>query len=104
MIDNKWITVPINEKGCQEYKDGYEHTENMLEYIIPHDEFRLLWKNRIFDIINNRFNLLIDDYESESVTADQLKTVYNAINGVKGVFLQAVNKAIEFGTEICLDF
>lgn len=46
----------------------------------------------------------IAESESNIITADQLKAVYNAINVIPGVFMTAVDTAIKYGTCVYLDF
>ena len=104
MIKEKYITVPINAEGMNDYQEGREGTENMEEFILPEEEFDTLDRHKVFDIINDKCDLLIDIYESETVTAEQLQSVYKEISFMKGVWLNAVNKAIEYGTCIYLDF
>lgn len=103
--DNKWITVPKNQKGYNEYDMGIEHTENMDEFKLSPDECRELYRSGVFRILENTYKeLYIEDTESNTITAEQLKAVYDAINVVKGVFMTAVDLAIKYGTCVFLDF
>ena len=103
--NHMWITVPKNEKGYEEYNYGIEHTENMDEFKLTPEEYHELFKAGVFRILENTYKeLYIDDFESSKITTDQLKAVYHSINGVKGVFLTAVDLAIKYGTCIYLDF
>ena len=103
--ENMWITVPKNKKGYEEYDQGIEHTENMDEFRFSHEEYEKLNKNGVFRILENTYKeLYICEFESATITAEQLKAVYNAINVVDGVFLQAVDLAIKYGTCVYLDF
>lgn len=103
--NHMWITVPKNQEGYEEYNIGIEHTENMDEFKLSPEEYHKLNKSGVFRILENKYNdLYIDDAESNMITADRLKAVYNAINVVPGVFLSAIDKAIQYGTCICLDF
>ena len=105
IYDRRWVTVPKNEKGYEEYDLGIEHTENMDEFLLSPEEFDKLEKAGVFDILNKTFEgLCIDVYESETVTAEQLKAVYNEISTVDGDFLKAVDLAIRYGTCVFLDF
>lgn len=100
-----YITVPKNEQGYKEHDTGIEHTENMEEYMIPEEEYAKLHQNGVFGVLENECpDVYISDGESSELTAEQLKKVYNAINVLPGTFLTAVDKAIEYGTCILLDF
>ena len=103
--DHMWITVPKNQKGYEEYDVGIEHTENMDEFKLSPEEYHDLLKAGVFRILENTYKeLYIDDFESATITADQLKTVYNAINVIDGVFIKAVDLAIKYGTCVFMDF
>ena len=104
MNNRYFVTVPINQTGIEEIEQMQEASANFETYIIPAEEYRALWKAHVFDVINNRFGLMIDDNESEKVTAEQLEEVLQAIDIVPGVFVDAVKAAISFGTRIYLDF
>lgn len=100
----KYITVPINQDGIDEYKHMTFESDNLLSFELPEEEYETLDRHHVFDIINVKCNKLIDIYESEKVTADELKSVYKEISLIKGVWLNAVNKALEYNTCVCLDF
>ena len=99
-----FATVPLNRTGVEEIENGVERSGNIIPLIIPQEEYRQLWKTGVFCIINQSFGLLIDDHESERITAEQLEKVYEAINIVPGVFMKAVDLAIEHKTSLYLDF
>lgn len=100
-----YITVPKNQKGYEEYDYGIEHTENMVEFTLPQEEFRQLQKSGVIRILEGTYKeLYIAESESNIITADQLKAVYNAINVIPGVFMTAVDTAIKYGTCVYLDF
>ena len=103
--NSMYITVPINEEGYKEYDVGIEESPNQIKYHLPFEEYRKLERGGVFDVLERRYiDLYIVDGESAVITAERLKKVYNAINTIPGIFLEAVNKAIEFGTCVCLDF
>lgn len=104
MVKEKYITVPKNEAGMADYAAGREGTENMEEFILPEKEFETLDRHRVFDIINEKCDLMIDIYESEKVTADQLKKVNREIRPIKGTWTEAVDRAIKYNTCVFLDF
>lgn len=103
MCKHGLVSVPFNDEGIKELDDMADSSQNFVTYIIEDKEYHELWRNKIFHIINYRFGLMIDECESEEVTAEQLKQVYEAINIVPGVFMKAVDEAIKYGTKIYLD-
>ena len=103
--NNKWITVPKNPKGYNEYDLGIEHTENMDEFALSLEECRELYRSGVFQILESTYReLYIEDAESNTITSEQLEAVYDEISSVKGVFLTAVDLAIKYGTCVFLDF
>lgn len=99
-----WITVPKNEKGYEEYDYGIMHTENMDQFKLPTAEYDKLIDSGVFRILENTYKgLYIDAFESCTITADQLKAVYDAINVIDGVFIKAVDLAIKYGTCIYMN-
>lgn len=104
MIKRHLIFVPKNEEGVRDYENGVESNDNFFVYDVPEDEFGILWKHHVFEMINRKYHLLIDECEEETVTAEQLKEMYPAISIKKGVWLEAVDKAIKLGTCAYLHF
>ena len=100
----KWLTVPLNEQGKIDENYGKQHTPNLAEFILDESEFDSLWDNDVFKLINSRCNLLIDDYESEEISADNLRKCIDIIELVPGKFREAALLAIEKDTYLALDF
>jgi len=100
----RFLTVPINEKGIEEYDHGIKNTENMIETILPEKEYVELEDSGIFEFINEKCDLLIDDYESEIIGADDLRKCINQIELHKSVFLDAAYQAMKYTTFLALDF
>lgn len=98
------IFIPKNEQGIRDYLEDTNGNENFFVYEISEEEFTVLWNHHVFDILNDKYDLLIDECEEETVTADQLKEAYKAISFYKGEWLKAVDKAIELGTCAYLHF
>ena len=100
----RFLTVPVNKKGIEEYDYGIEHTSNLLESSINEDEFNLLSSSGIFSYINSECNLMIDDYESETITASDLQRCMNVLAKYPGAFLTAAKQAISHDTFLALGF
>lgn len=69
----KYVSVPKNQKGIYEFDTGVQGSENLLFYNLPKVEFDYLVDNKIFEYLNEKGNLMIDDYESEIVSYGVLK-------------------------------
>ncbi len=100
----RYLSVPINNQGIEEYDHGIEDTANIIETLLPENEFYELQTNGVFEQINKTCDLLIDDYESEIITAQNLINCKSIIQELTGVFAEAAHKAIEHGTFLALDF
>ena len=98
------LYVPRNEQGMKSHNAGLPDSENLIKYVLSENEYFTLFQHRVFDILNDKFDLWIDNGESEEVTAEQLKSMYKAISPIEGVWLEAVNSAIKYKTCVFLDF
>ena len=103
--DHLFITIPINQKGYEEYNRMIDESENQITYLLSFVEYKKLIDAGVFLVPERRYpDLYITDGESNTITSEQLKNVYDDINVIPGVFMEAVNKAIELGTCVFLDF
>ena len=100
----KWLTVPINEKGIYEYDHGVQGTPNLHEYTLDAKEMDDLAEAGVFAYINDKCNLMIDDYESEIIPSESLKKCFEEIKKYPGTFLKAAEDAIKQHTFLALDF
>ena len=99
-----YIFIPKNQTGTESHYWGKEDKENLIEFELTEDEYYVLYRHHVFDILNSRYDLWIDNGESETVTAEQLKESYKEISLVKGTWLEAVDAAIKYNTCAFLDF
>lgn len=98
------IFVPKNEAGMESHYWGRKDKDNLIEFELSEDEYYTLFKHHVFDILNDKYDLWIDNGESEKVTAEQLKKSYKSISLIKGVWLTAIDTAIQYNTCVFLDF
>lgn len=103
----RFISVPLNEEGIEEYDQGIENTENIKVFKLDEEEFEELYSSGIFEKINLECNLLIDDYESEIIDSKNLELSQNISKGYK-LKSDKFNKALELAmgkdTFVGLDF
>ena len=102
---HRFLTVPYNDQGIAEYNGGVEKSENLYTVELPENEFAALVN--FFGVMNSECDLLIDDYESEEITADNLMKCRQIIANLKNdipVFYKALEMAIDKNTMIALDF
>lgn len=100
-----FISVPLNQKGIEEYDYGQENSKNIKEYAIGENEFNKIDKTGIFDNINNSCDLLIDVYESEIIKEDNLKLALDIAKKMDiAILIEALELAMEKNTLVGLDF
>ena len=104
---NRYLTVPKNEIGIEECDIGMDYSDNILTYELPEKEFNFLAINGFFNQINEVCETLIDDYESEEISSDNLDKCESILKSVKDdlpIFYDVLQKAISYKTKIILDF
>lgn len=101
----RYISVPLNNEGLEEYNEGLEESKNIKIFELMEKDFNELYSKGIFDKINNGCRLLIDDYESEEIKGQNLKIALDISKKNKcEVLIQALELAIERNTLVALDF
>ncbi|MCI6191105.1 MAG: hypothetical protein MSA89_12250 [Clostridium sp.] len=101
----RYISVPLNEKGIEDYNYGKEDSNNIKVFELSENEFDNLYNNGIFDKINFECNLLIDDYESEEISGSNLEMALNIVKENKcDTLVKALELAIKYNTLVGLDF
>jgi len=105
-MKNRFLTVPLNEKGKEDYDFGVEGGENTYECIMPEEEFSALDYSGILDRVSEMYRLDISEYESEIVGVDAAETMLQLIDENKvnvPTAKRALEMAIEKGTFIAFD-
>ncbi len=99
-----YISVPLNKLGINEYDHG-EDTDNIKSFELDKNEYINICMTGVFDEINNKCNLLIDDYESEIIYGNNLKIALKiAKNNDCKILINALELAIKCNTLVGLDF
>lgn len=102
---DKWLTVPKNEKGIEEYDYGVDSSDNMFSVIIPPEEYHNLLVDGIFDAINENCETGIDDYESEIIPLEQIENAISCVSNTSyPTFYNALQKAKEYQSFLATDF
>lgn len=94
------LCVPLNEQGILDL-DYDNETENNRYISFPKEEYDYMIKNNLFDKINYKCDLLIDDFEEECVNKENLNTVFEIVKKHKEhipTFINALNIAISKNT------
>ena len=67
----KTIVVPVN-KGAQSRLDIDQSVDgDLVEIVLDECDFERLWKSGVFHELNESADVVIDDFESESITGPE---------------------------------
>lgn len=101
----RYISVPLNEQGIEDYNYGKEESSNIKVFDLKEVEYNEIYKSGVFNEINNSCDLLIDDYESEEIKGNNLEIALNISKKNKcDILIKALELAIEKNTLVGLDF
>lgn len=69
----KLICVPTSEEAMFRLSFNENICGDLIELIIPQDEYEILFNVGYFGQLNKQLNLMIDDYEDEKILFDDLE-------------------------------
>ncbi len=112
MERERLIRVPKDEKAMRDYDYGIQKKEQMEEMILTEEQYEKLDKIGIFDRINEKCDIFIDEYEEEVLVLEKiplaLEVVNQFINSNESEELIQLNKmlnlAISYKTLVGFDF
>lgn len=106
-LKDKTLVVPIDKQGVLDYENDISKIDRLKYFNLPYKEFEAMFSEGFFDLINDKFDLWIDDYEEEIISNEYLIPIKELIKSFKKnypSFLNALNYAINCNTELCLEF
>ncbi|MCM1091749.1 MAG: hypothetical protein NC092_11670 [Butyrivibrio sp.] len=111
MEREKYIRVPKDKKAMEDYDYGIETEEQMEDMILSEEQYSKLHETGVFDIINDKCDIIIDEYE-EVLEFDKipiaLEVVTQLINENKNENLirlkKMLNLALAYKTIVGFDF
>ncbi|NWK12793.1 hypothetical protein [Clostridium cadaveris] len=102
---NRYLSIPLNKKGIEELDYGVEKSDNIKVIKLSDSEFQELYQSEgVFDRINEECNLMIDDYESETIPNDKLNYCLSIVENKYVKLMAALKLAKEYNTFVDLDF
>lgn len=112
MEREKYIRVPKDKKAMEDYDYGIETEEQMEDMILSEEQYSKLHETGVFDVINDRCDIIIDEYEEEVLELDKipiaLEVVTQLINDNKNEDLirlkEMLNLALAYQTIVGFDF
>ncbi|MDE6781364.1 MAG: hypothetical protein K2J40_07900 [Ruminococcus sp.] len=106
-MKDKILVVPIDEQGVSDYENDVSKIDRLKYFILSRKEFNSMISDGFFDLLNDKFDLWIEEYEEEIIPNEYFASVKQMIKSFGKrypLFLTALNYAIECDTELCLEF
>ena len=112
MVRERFIRVPKDKRAMKDYDYGVQKKEQMEEMILSETQYKTLDNIGVFDEINEKCGIIIDDYEEEVLELDKipiaLEVVNQLINNNENNELirlkRILNLAIKYKTLVGFDF
>ena len=108
----RYIRVPKDTKAMKDYDYGVQKDEQMEELILSESQYSVFYTLKVFQLINEECDVLIDDYEEEVLSLEKIplalkivnKIIQNSndINLIK--FKNILELAIKYRTIVGFDF
>ncbi|MBD5465854.1 MAG: hypothetical protein HDR22_08570 [Lachnospiraceae bacterium] len=80
MVRQRFIRVPKDEKAMKDYDYGVQKKEQMEEIILSEAQYKILDDTGVFDKINEKCGIIIDDYEEEVLELDKIPIALEIVN------------------------
>lgn len=80
MERERFIRVPKDERAMKDYDYGVQKKEQMEEIILSEVQYEALDNTGVFDEINEKCEIIIDDYEEEVLELDKIPTALEVVN------------------------
>lgn len=80
MVRERFIRVPKDEKAMEDYDYGIQKQEQMEEMILSEEQYKVLDDIGVFDKINEKCDIIIDDYEEEVLKLEKIPMALEVVN------------------------
>lgn len=80
MVRERFIRVPKDEKAMEDYDYGTQKQEQMEEMILSEEQYKVLDDIGVFDKINEKCDIIIDNYEEEVLELDKIPLALEVVN------------------------
>ena len=112
MERDKYIRVPKDKKAMEDYDFGIQKEEQMEEMVLSEEQYNKLHETGVFDVINEKCDIIIDEYEEEVLELSKIPTalevVTQLINNNQNEELlrlkEMLNLAVLYNTIVGFDF
>lgn len=112
MERKKFIRVPINKKAKQNYDLGILREDELETLVLPDKQFQELYKMGVFDIINKKCDIIIDEFKDVILELDRIpaaieiltKLISENDNADLVEIKKMLELAVSLGTIVGFDF
>lgn len=113
MLDRqRYISIPKDREAMQALEYGEENKNEITEWKLEEEEFVQLYNLIVFELINNEWDVIIDDFESECLEGEDLSKAikvleknheYDEFEVIKNL-KELIHLAIKNNTCVAFDF
>ena len=83
MEREKYIRVPKNKQAMEDYDYGIQKEEQMEEMVLSEKQYSKLDEIGVFDIINEKCDIIIDEYEEEESHTGKADELIEALDALE---------------------
>ena len=81
-MKDKTLVVPIDEQGILDYENDVTKIDRLKYFILSQKEFNSMISDGFFDLLNDKFDLWIDEYEEEIISNKYLISIKQLIESL----------------------
>ncbi|MCR5610026.1 MAG: hypothetical protein K6G26_13285 [Lachnospiraceae bacterium] len=104
MEKTRYIRVPKNQKAVKDYDNGIIEDNQVEEILLTQEVFDELYKSGVFSIINDKCDIIIDDYEDEVLTLEKVPVALEVVNDLCSVNTSNNLKELKRMLELALKY
>lgn len=112
MERERLIRVPKDQKAMEDYDYGVQKQDQMEEMVLSEEQHKILYDTGVFDLINDRCDIIIDDHEEERLELDKIPIAIEIVNQLINSnpneqlikFKKMLDMAIAYKTVVGFDF
>ena len=105
MERKKFIRVPINRKAKQNYDLGILREDELETLVLSDDQFQELYKMGVFDIINKKCDIIIDEFKDVILELDRIPAAIEILTKLisenDNADLVEIKKMLELAVSLC---
>ena len=113
MNRERYIRIPKDKKAMEDYDYGIQTPEQMVELVLSEEDYTFLEKVKVFDLINQQCDVIIDDYEEEILDIFKIQQAIDVVNNLLAKYndnellvklKEYLEYELKYGTLVGFDF